>query len=56
MADLKINVAGINARTAKNKLAIINLVLEIHDTQQLEKVMRFFRKIRDVLDVFRVNA
>ncbi|HZK34412.1 MAG TPA: bifunctional (p)ppGpp synthetase/guanosine-3',5'-bis(diphosphate) 3'-pyrophosphohydrolase [Bacillota bacterium] len=56
ITDIKINVAGINARTAKNQLAIINLVLEINDTQQLDKVMGFFRRVKDVLDVFRVNA
>ncbi len=56
LAEIKINVTAINARTAKNKLAIINLVLEIHDTQQLERVIKFFGRVRDVLDVFRVNA
>ncbi|HOB20699.1 MAG TPA: GTP pyrophosphokinase, partial [Candidatus Atribacteria bacterium] len=56
LAEIKINVTAINARTAKNKLAIINLVLEIHDTHQLEKVIKFFGRVKDVLDVFRVNA
>ncbi len=56
IADIKINVTAINARTAKNKQVIINLNLEIVDTQQLEKVMKFFERLNDVVDVFRVNA
>lgn len=56
IADIKINVTAINARTAKNKLVVINLSLEILDTQQLDKVMKFFERLQDVVDVFRVNA
>lgn len=56
IADIKINVTGINARTTKNKQVVINLSLEIVDTQQLEKVMKFFERLNDVIDVFRVNA
>lgn len=56
IAEIKIKVTGINARTTKNKLVIINLNLEINDTQQLDKIINFFGRQKDVVDVFRVNA
>ena len=56
IAEIKINVTAINARTAKNKMVVVNLNLEINDTHQLEKVMRFISRLPDVVDVYRVNA
>ncbi|NLC42761.1 MAG: bifunctional (p)ppGpp synthetase/guanosine-3',5'-bis(diphosphate) 3'-pyrophosphohydrolase [Clostridiales bacterium] len=56
IADIKINVTAINARTAKNKMVVINMNMEIHDTKQLEKVMKFLGRLPDVVDVYRVNA
>ncbi|HHY82322.1 MAG TPA: bifunctional (p)ppGpp synthetase/guanosine-3',5'-bis(diphosphate) 3'-pyrophosphohydrolase [Clostridiales bacterium] len=56
IAEIKINVTAINARTAKNKMVVININMEIHDTQQLEKVMRYLSRLKDVVDVYRVNA
>ena len=56
IADIKINVTAINARTAKNKMVVVNMNMEIHDTKQLEKVMKFLSRLPDVADVYRVNA
>lgn len=56
IAEQKINVTGINARTTKNKLVVINLTLEINDIQQLDRVIKFFGRQKDIIDVFRVNA
>ncbi len=56
IADIKINVTAINARTAKNKMVVVNMNMEIHDTKQLEKVMKFLGRLPDVMDVYRVNA
>lgn len=56
IADIKINVTAINARTAKNKMVVVNMNMEIHDTKQLEKVMKFLGRLPDVVDVYRVNA
>ncbi|MGI6527734.1 MAG: RelA/SpoT family protein [Caldicoprobacterales bacterium] len=56
VADIKINVTAINARTARNKLMVVNMNMEILDTQQLEKVMRYLNRLPDVVDVYRVNA
>jgi len=56
IAEIKINVTAINARTAKNKMVVININMDIHDTNQLEKVMKYLRRLPDVVDVYRVNA
>lgn len=56
IAEIKINVTAINARTAKNKMVLVNMNMEINDTHQLEKVMKYLRRLPDVLDVYRVNA
>lgn len=56
MASSKIIVKAINARTNKDGRAYINLTLEINDTEQLEKVMKDFRKVPSVIDVYRTKA
>lgn len=56
IADMKLNVTAINARTTKNKEVIINLILEIGNIRQLDRVMKQFRKLEGVSDVYRVNG
>jgi GTP pyrophosphokinase len=56
IANMDITITAVNARTNKNRLANINLGVEIGNTQQLEKVMRQLKKLQDVLDVHRMNA
>lgn len=52
----KITVTAINARTTKDGSAYINLILEINDTEQLEKTMKDFKKIQGIIDVYRTKA
>jgi len=52
----KITVKGINARTTKDSMAFINLTLQINGTEQLEKIMKDFRKIPGSIDVYRTRA
>ncbi len=51
--DSKININSFHSRTSKDRMAIINFVLEITDIEQLNKLIRNFRKIEGVIDVFR---
>lgn len=53
ISNSKTQVRSINARTSKNHTAIINLTIQVSDVEQLEKVMREFRKISGVIDVYR---
>ncbi|MCG8541984.1 MAG: bifunctional (p)ppGpp synthetase/guanosine-3',5'-bis(diphosphate) 3'-pyrophosphohydrolase [Clostridia bacterium] len=56
ISEVKLHVSAINARTTKEKLAIINLTIEISDIQQLSKLMNKFRSMKDVIDVKRVTS
>jgi (p)ppGpp synthetase, RelA/SpoT family len=49
-------VSAINARTAKDGIAYISLTLQINDIDQLEKIMKDFRKIPGVFDVYRTKS
>lgn len=49
-------VKAINARTSKDNIAYISLTLQINDIDQLEKIMKEFRKISGVFDVYRTKS
>ncbi len=51
----KINIVSFHSRTTKDRLAITNFVLEINDIEQMNKLIRKFRKIEGVLDVYRAK-
>jgi len=51
----KVNISAFHSRTTKDKMAIINFILEINDIEQLNKLIRKFRKIEGVMDVFRAK-
>lgn len=53
VADLKIPVSNVNARTGKNSLALIEVTLEISDTQQLDKAIKQIKKVEGVLSIVR---
>ncbi|HLO02534.1 MAG TPA: bifunctional (p)ppGpp synthetase/guanosine-3',5'-bis(diphosphate) 3'-pyrophosphohydrolase, partial [Symbiobacteriaceae bacterium] len=51
VAEARINMLSTASRANKNKLATIDLVLEIKDAQQLQWVLAKMRKVRDVVSV-----
>lgn len=53
--ESKVNINSFHSRTTKDKVAIINFILEITDIEQLNKLIRKFRKIEGVIDVFRAK-
>ncbi|NTV91629.1 MAG: bifunctional (p)ppGpp synthetase/guanosine-3',5'-bis(diphosphate) 3'-pyrophosphohydrolase, partial [Clostridiales bacterium] len=53
IGEAKIPLKAINARTTKDQIAMINLTLEITDTEQLEKMIKRLRKIDSVFEVTR---
>ena len=53
VSELKINMHAINARATKDSLAIINITLEIKNKEQLEKIIKIFWKIENVISVIR---
>lgn len=54
LADMKLVVTSLNARTSKEKMALINMTLEITDIEQLKELMKKMKKLEGVIDVYRV--
>ena len=53
IGEAKIPLKAINARTTKERTAIMNLMLEITDTEQLNKIIKRIKKIDSVFEVTR---
>lgn len=53
IGEAKIPIKAINARTTRDQISIINLTLEINDTEQLEKIIKRLRKVDSVFEVTR---
>jgi GTP pyrophosphokinase len=54
LAELKATVNSVHARAQKNKMAMINLKLEIRDLEHLYTIMQKISRVSDVLEVHRV--
>lgn len=53
MAELKLTATNVNARTGKNNLAIIEVTMEISDTEQLSKIIKKIKHVDGVLSIVR---
>ena len=53
IGEAKIPLKAINARTTKEQVAIMNLTLEITNTEQLEKIIRKLKRVGGVFEVTR---
>lgn len=53
VTEAKATLRAINARTTKNKTAVMNLTIEIHDTEQLEKIIKKIKRVEGVYEVTR---
>jgi GTP pyrophosphokinase len=51
--DVKASLKAINARTNKDKTAVMNLTIEIVNTEQLDKIIKKIRKTEGVYEVVR---
>ena len=56
LAEAKIPVKGINARVNKDGNAVINLIIEIQDSEQLSRILKRLRKIKDIIEVSRIKS
>jgi GTP pyrophosphokinase len=54
IADAKTNVVSVNARVRKDKVGVVNLVLDIRNVAQLHTVMQKVGKVPEVYAVERV--
>lgn len=55
LSEMKISADWVSARGTKNRMATIDLVLEVHGLEQLEYIMNKIRRVKDVYDVWRVT-
>ncbi len=53
VSELKITLSSVNARMAKNNLAIIDLTMEISDTNQLDTAINKIKAIDGIISVVR---
>lgn len=53
IGESKIPLKAINARTTKDQIAVINLTLEITNTEQLDKIFKKLKKVDSVFEVTR---
>jgi GTP pyrophosphokinase len=53
IGEAKIPLKAINARTTRDQIALINLTLEINDTEQLDKIIKKLKKVDSVFEVTR---
>lgn len=53
ISEMKIQVMGMNIRTTKDELGIIDAVVQITDKSQLDKLVANISKLRDVIEVER---
>ncbi|MCX7710441.1 MAG: bifunctional (p)ppGpp synthetase/guanosine-3',5'-bis(diphosphate) 3'-pyrophosphohydrolase [Clostridia bacterium] len=53
IAESKVPLKAINARTTKDQIVIMNLTLEITNTEQLEKMIKKIKKVDSVFEVTR---
>ena len=54
--DHDVKIMGINANTGDDGSATINLTIAIGSTQQMQRILRAFRNIEDVLNVYRARG
>ena len=55
IGDSKVSLSTIYARTNANNIALINLSLQITDTEKLEMLIKKIRKIQSVFQVTRTK-
>ena len=53
IGESKIPLKAINARTTKDQVAVMNLTIEITNTEQLEKIIKKIRRVEGVFEVTR---
>ena len=53
ITGLKINIMGVNTKTSKDRIATIDITIEVQDTEQLNKVIKAIRKVDSVYEVNR---
>lgn len=54
--ESKLSISYLNAKVIKNGDAVIDITVEITDSEELERLMEKLKRINNVLEVYRVKA
>ncbi|MCR4402216.1 MAG: bifunctional (p)ppGpp synthetase/guanosine-3',5'-bis(diphosphate) 3'-pyrophosphohydrolase [Firmicutes bacterium] len=55
ITELRANISAVNARTTKDQMAVVNMVVEITDTDHLNSIVNRVRRVHGVTDVHRAH-
>lgn len=56
ITESKLPLNALNAKSAKGNIAVINIRVKIDSIEQLKELMRKIRRLRGVMDVYRLNS
>ena len=56
ITESKLPLNALNAKSSKGNVAVINIRVKIDSIEQLKELMRKIRRLRGVLDVYRLNS
>ncbi len=53
--DTRVSMKSVNARSTKDSIAIVEITVDVRNTDQLNTLMKNLRKLKDVIEVTRSN-
>lgn len=56
ISESKLPISSINAQSAKGNTAKVNIKIRIYSVEQLRELMKKIRRIKGVMDVYRMNS
>ena len=56
ISESKLNLVGITAKTGKDKTFITNIIVEIKNIDELDRLINKIKSLKGILDVYRVRA
>lgn len=56
VADSKLKISYLNAKTVKSGDVVINITVDITDTSELERLIEKLKRVENVIDVYRIKA
>lgn len=54
ITDANLAIVSLSARTNREKVVVINIILEIKDIEQLRELIRKIKKVKGIIDAYRV--
>ena len=55
ITEAKLMLNALNAKSSKGNIAMINIKVKIDSIEQLKELMRKIRRLKGVMDVYRMN-